>query len=116
MKLKYELSPPQNCYPVMIDKFYLHSKDKSVFFNYIQNVQYPSAGLGGGVSQFFMPDNITVQLTVARAVDNEGEIHIEGIGVVPDIRVPVTIETLFSDEDVILEEAINFLNQELGLD
>ena len=78
--------------------------------------QYPTAGLGGGVEQFFMPDNITVQMTVARAVDPNGDIHIEGIGVVPDIRVPVTIETLFTDEDVVLQAAIDYLNEQLGLD
>lgn len=77
--------------------------------------QYPSAGLGGGVEQFFMPDNISIQMTRSRAVDSDGEIHIEGIGVVPDVRVPVTIETLFSDEDVVLQAALDYLNTTLGL-
>lgn len=94
------------------------------FFSYDMTVadratiigQYPSAGLGGGVQQFFMPDNISVQLTVSRAVDNDGNIHLEGIGVVPDIRVPVTIETLFTDEDAVMQTAISYLNDVLGLD
>jgi len=94
------------------------------FFSYNMTVadrttiigQYPSAGLGGGVTQFFMPDNITVQMTASRAVDNDGEIHIEGIGVVPDVRVPVTVETLFSEEDVVLQAAVDYLNDLLGLD
>ncbi|MGB7342481.1 MAG: S41 family peptidase [Phototrophicaceae bacterium] len=94
------------------------------FFSYNMTIQdrativgqYPTAGLGGGVSQFFMPDNITVQITIARAVDSDGEIHIEGIGVVPDVRVPVTIETLFAEDDVVLQSAIEYLNQILQLD
>ncbi len=78
--------------------------------------QYPSAGLGGGVEQFFMPDDITIQLTVSRAVNDEGNIHIEAIGIVPDVRVPVTIETLFAEHDVILQSAIDYLNEQLGFD
>jgi C-terminal processing protease CtpA/Prc len=94
------------------------------FFSYDMTIQdratiigqYPSQGLGGGVEQFYMPDNITVQMTVARAVDTDGNIHIEGLGVAPDIYVPVTIETLFTEEDLILQSAIDYLNEELGLD
>jgi C-terminal processing protease CtpA/Prc len=78
--------------------------------------QYPSQGLGGGVQQFYMPENVTVQITVARIVDTEGNIHIEGQGVIPDVRVPVTIETLFAEGDVVLQAAIDYLNEELGLD
>ncbi|MEO1645050.1 MAG: S41 family peptidase, partial [Chloroflexota bacterium] len=93
------------------------------FFSYNMTIQdratiigqYPSAGLGGGVEQFFMPDNITIQMTASRAVDPNGDIHIEGIGVVPDVRVPVTIDTLFSDEDVVLQAAVDYLNETLGL-
>lgn len=77
--------------------------------------QYPTAGLGGGVEQFFMPDNITVRMTVSRAVDSNGDIHIEAIGIQPDIRVPVTIETLFSEDDVILQAAVDYLKDLLGL-
>jgi C-terminal processing protease CtpA/Prc len=70
---------------------------------------YPTAGLGGGVEIFFMPGGIQMQLTVARAVDANGDIHIEGQGVVPDVPVPVTEETLFSDGDPVLEAAIDRL-------
>lgn len=70
---------------------------------------YPTGGLGGSVERFFMPDNITVQMTVGRAVDAEGNIHIEGIGVVPTVRVPVTEETLFYSGDVVLDYALDYL-------
>lgn len=71
--------------------------------------QYPSAGLGGSVKDFTMPEDINVRFTIGRAVDVNGDIHIEGIGVVPDIWVPVTIENVVAkieeDRDVLLEEA-----------
>ncbi len=72
--------------------------------------QYPTGGLGGSVERFFMPNDITMQLTVGRAVDADGNIHIEGIGVVPTVLVPVTEETLFTTGDVILDYAISALD------
>lgn len=66
---------------------------------------YPTAGLGGGVEDFRMPEGVTVRITVVRSTDIEGNIHIEGLGVAPTRRVPVTYETLFATEDVLLAEA-----------
>lgn len=71
--------------------------------------QYPSAGLGGSVDQFLMPEGEYFQFTVGRAVDMEGNIHIEGKGVVPTVRVPVNEETLFSEGDPVLEAGIAYL-------
>jgi C-terminal processing protease CtpA/Prc len=79
--------------------------------------QYPSEGAGGSVEQFLMPENMIVQLTIGRAVDAKGNIHLEGKGVVPDVKVPVTAETLqrqANGEDVVLEAAENALSQPLG--
>lgn len=70
---------------------------------------YPSAGLGGSISQLLMPELVVFQYTSGRAVDMAGNIHIEGIGVVPDIRVPVTAETVFA-EDALLDAAIEYLD------
>lgn len=74
--------------------------------------QYPTAGLGGSVKELRLPAGEQIRYTVGRAVDADGNIHIEGIGVVPDIVVPVTEETLFSDGDPVLEAALNVLNGE----
>ena len=71
--------------------------------------QYPSAGLGGSVEQFVMPEGEYFQFTVGRAVDMDGNIHIEGKGVVPSVQVPVNEETLFSDGDPVLERGIEVL-------
>ena len=77
--------------------------------------QYPTAGLGGSVEDFVMPEDNSVRFTIGRAVDPAGEIHIEGIGVVPSERVPVTEENMIAQDiqgrDIILEEAIKVLSQ-----
>lgn len=70
---------------------------------------YPTAGLGGGVEDFVMPLDMTIRFTVVRSVDPNREIHIEGTGVEPTLRVPVTEETLFSQDDIILQAAIETL-------
>jgi C-terminal processing protease CtpA/Prc len=72
--------------------------------------QYPSEGAGGSVEDFLMPENIMVQITIGRAVDAQGNIHLEGKGVVPTVKVPVTAEILqkqANGEDVVLEYAVN---------
>ena len=58
-----------------------------------------------------MPENVMVRFTIGRAVDMNGDIHIEGKGVVPTVKVPVDEETLFSDGDPILEAAIGYLDK-----
>ena len=40
-----------------------------------------------------------------------GQIHVEGKGVVLAVRVPVTEETLFSPRDVVLDAAVAYLNE-----
>ena len=72
-------------------------------------------GAGGSVEQFLMPEQIYTQITIGRAVGADGEIHIEGTGVVPTVRVPVTVEALEREangEDVILEAAEEVLSQQ----
>lgn len=95
------------------------------FFSYNMTVngraiivgQYPSEGAGGSVEDFYMPENIAVQITIGRAVDANGEIHLEGNGVVPDVRVPVTLDTLlraYQGEDVVLAAAEEVIDKPLG--
>jgi hypothetical protein len=84
------------------------------FFSYDLTLQersvvvghYPTQGAGGSIEQVAMPEGENFTFTQGRAVDTNGEIHIEGIGVVPDVRVPLTEETLFSTGDPVLEAAI----------
>lgn len=76
--------------------------------------QYPTAGLGGSVSDFVMPEGISVRFTIGRAVNSEGVIHIEGKGVAPDVRVPVTEETVLGAGDPVLDAAIEVLGTPRG--
>jgi C-terminal processing protease CtpA/Prc len=71
--------------------------------------QYATAGLGGSVADFRMPEGQFIRFTIGRAVDMNGEIHIEGKGVTPTIRVPVDEATLFDPGDPILEAGIRYL-------
>ena len=65
--------------------------------------QYSTAGLGGSVADFKMPGGQFIRFTIGRGVDMNGNIHVEGKGVAPTIRVPVNEETLFSPGDPVLE-------------
>ncbi len=77
---------------------------------------YPTAGLGGGVEDFVMPEGETVRFTVSRGLDANGEINIEGKGVAPTVKVPVNEETLFSAGDPILDAAIAYLDEALAVE
>ena len=70
---------------------------------------YPTAGLGGSIRRVLLPEGEYFTFTGGRAVDGEGNIHIEGIGVVPTIAVPITEEALLGEEDVLLETAVSYL-------
>jgi C-terminal processing protease CtpA/Prc len=70
---------------------------------------YPTAGLGGSITDFAMPEGMFVRFTIGRAVDADGNIHIEGIGVQPTVRVPVDEAALFGESDVLLDAAVNAL-------
>ncbi len=79
--------------------------------------QYPTEGAGGSVEDFLMPENIQVQLTIGRAVDPQGNVHLEGKGVTPTVKVPVTAEILqkqANGEDVVLDAAEQALSQPQG--
>ena len=75
--------------------------------------QYPTAGLGGSIERVLMPEGEIFQFTSGRAVDANGDIHIEGKGVVPTVEVPVNEETLFSTGDPVLEAAVTYLAETL---
>ncbi|MEM6284451.1 MAG: S41 family peptidase, partial [Chloroflexota bacterium] len=72
---------------------------------------YPTGGLGGGIKEFAMPEGITAQFTIGRAVGADNTIHIEGTGIQPTITVPLTVNNFFGTEDALLERAIATLNR-----
>jgi C-terminal processing protease CtpA/Prc len=74
---------------------------------------YPTAGAYGGVGrgQVKLPDGMELQFPAARITTPGGEIIIEGVGVVPDIVVPVTEESALGLKDTVLEAAIKALSE-----
>ncbi len=80
--------------------------------------QYPTSGLGGGIEEFIMPEDIDVRFTIGRAIDVNGNIHIEGQGVEPDVRVPITEENVLAvyrdGRDVVLDAAIEVVRRPQG--
>ena len=72
----------------------------------------PTSGAAGevGDGQYNLPGGLIMQIPTGRTVDpNTGVTLIEGVGVVPDVRVPVTVESLLSPEDEVLQAAIEAL-------
>ncbi len=87
-------------------EFFAHAmtqQDRAVMVGH-----YPTAGLGGSIDLVRMPGGQNFQFTAGRAVDAAGNIHIEGQGIAPDIRVPVTADTLLAG-DAVLDAAIRAL-------
>jgi carboxyl-terminal processing protease len=64
----------------------------------------PSGGLAGTVSggQYYLPDGAFIQVPTGGFVDENGKIAVEGTGVVPDLLVPATVDSLLSPEDEVL--------------
>jgi hypothetical protein len=79
--------------------------------------QYPTEGAGGSVEPFLMPEGVSAQMTFGRAVDAQGNIHLEGKGVIPTVKVPVTVDTLQQQAngvDVVLAAAEKALDEPRG--
>jgi carboxyl-terminal processing protease len=72
---------------------------------------YPSAGMYGevGRGQYLLPGDLDLQFPTGRPETPDGELVIEGVGVVPDILVPVTEESALGLRDAVLEAAIDAL-------
>jgi len=69
--------------------------------------QYPTAGVEAEVArgQFRLPESITLQVPTGRFTRPDGSIFLEGIGVEPTLRLPITEETVLSNEDPVLQAA-----------
>jgi C-terminal processing protease CtpA/Prc len=71
-----------------------------------------SAGAYGevGRGQYDLPAELSMQFPTGRSEALDGELLIEGVGVVPDIFVPVTEESALGSLDTVLEVAIDALS------
>lgn len=70
---------------------------------------YPTSGTMADVGdgQIVLPDGISMQVPTERMIMEDGSLFLQGQGVQPDSRVPVTLENVISNEDVILKFAEN---------
>lgn len=81
---------------------------------------YASNGIYGEVArgQYRLPGGYSFQVPTGMTLDMDGNIIIEGTGVVPDVRVPLNEETVRQEyvdgRDVVLDYAIDVLSQPLG--
>ncbi len=73
--------------------------------------EYPTGGVEAEVArgQFKLPEGFTVQVPTGRFTLADGSIFLEGKGVQPVIKVPVTEAGVLSGSDTVLEEAIRII-------
>lgn len=88
--------------------YYLSFSDRVTFIGHA-----PTAGAFGEVSrgQYKVPGDYSLQFPTGRPETMEGDILIEGSGVIPDIVVPVTYESAMGLVDAVLEAAIEALGK-----
>jgi C-terminal processing protease CtpA/Prc len=73
----------------------------------------PSAGMFGevGRGQYKMPEDISMQFPTGKSISTNGQVVLEGIGVIPDVLVPITLESAMGEEDTVLTSAIEALEK-----
>jgi C-terminal processing protease CtpA/Prc len=64
-----------------------------------------------GRGQYTLPGDLDLQFPTGRPETPDGDLLIEGVGVIPDEIVPVTYESALGLEDAVLQAAMDLLNQ-----
>lgn len=75
---------------------------------------FPTSGAFGevGRGQYDLPADLSMQFPTGRSETLEGNLLLEGTGVIPEITVPVTEDSALGRVDAVLEAAIKaLLNQ-----
>ncbi|MDI6770509.1 MAG: S41 family peptidase [Anaerolineales bacterium] len=78
--------------------------------------QYPTGGVEAEVArgQFSLPEGMSLQIPTGRFSLPDGSIFLEGVGVVPTLRVPIDEATVLSAEDEVLKAGERAVLQPLG--
>jgi C-terminal processing protease CtpA/Prc len=73
--------------------------------------QFPTAGVEGETARgdFKLPDGMSFTVPTGRFLAKNGSIFLEGQGVQPDIKLDVTAESVLSNADTVLNEAIAYI-------
>ncbi|NMC45533.1 MAG: peptidase S41 [Chloroflexi bacterium] len=74
--------------------------------------QHPTAGMEAEVArgEFVLPGAMTLTIPTGRFIKEDGTVLLEGQGVIPDVTVPITRDSLSSSQDVVLNDAIQYIN------
>jgi C-terminal processing protease CtpA/Prc len=74
--------------------------------------QFPTAGVEGETARgdFKLPDGMSLTVPTGRFLLPDGSIFLEGQGVQPDLKLPITAESVLSGLDTVLNAAIDFIN------
>ncbi|MDP2976553.1 MAG: S41 family peptidase [Anaerolineales bacterium] len=78
--------------------------------------QYPTGGVEAEVArgQFSLPEGMSLQIPTGRFSLPDDSIFLEGVGVVPTLRVPLDESTVLSTEDEVLKAGERAVLQPLG--
>jgi C-terminal processing protease CtpA/Prc len=70
---------------------------------------FPTSGTMADVGdgQFSMPDGISMQFPTERFLLSDGSLFLQGTGVQPTMRVPITEDTVMTSADIVLQTAEN---------
>ncbi|HLC03789.1 MAG TPA: S41 family peptidase [Anaerolineales bacterium] len=76
----------------------------------------PTAGAFGevGRGQYGLPGGFSLQFPTGRPETPDGKVLIEGEGVVPDVIVPVTVDSALGRSDAVLDAAVKALLAKIG--
>jgi len=77
---------------------------------------YPSAGVEAEVArgQFLLPEGFSAQFPTGRFTLPDGSIFLEGKGVQPTTRIPLSAANLLSPNDVVLTNALDYVLKPKG--
>jgi len=67
-----------------------------------------------GRGQYTMPGDLSLQFPTGRPETPEGDLIIEGVGIQPDVLVPITRASALGESDAVLAAAVQALQQQLG--
>ena len=80
-------------------------------FSQVPEITIVGEAATGGVEaevargQFLLPENFSLLVPTGRMTLPDGSLFLEGVGVIPTLKVPITEENALSSEDVVLKTA-----------
>jgi len=98
---------------LLVDQFcYSACELESYGFSQVPGVvvmgHFPTAGVEAETARgkFLLPGDMELTIPTGRFLQPDGSIFLEGQGVQPDVVIPVTSESVLTDEDIVLQEAL----------